>query len=198
MLEQASFTAVGRTEELDGDGKIEEVREGVFRFVARGARHVVDVVRYTEDGEDRTNAAREKARDAAKKPKDPDAALHLPFLASEQPKYVFHLGETDPRDRARVRVHFTAKKPSLTSWNGSAWVDTRTGDLLTMAGAQSKTAHFVDYFQGTVELGERTPQGFAPSKITFEGAGSFLFFHHRFRGWATLSGYAFPSTAAQR
>jgi hypothetical protein len=194
MLAQASFTAVGRTEELDSDGRVSDVREGVFRFVAAGDRHVVDVVRYTESGKDETAAAREKARDAAKKRPDPDAALRLPFLASEQPKYTFQLGETDPRDPGRVRVHFTARKPALTSWNGSAWVDSRTGDILTMAGAQSKTGMFVDYFQGTVELGEHTKQGFAPSKVTFEGAGSFLFFHHRFRGWATLSGYVLSAS----
>ncbi|HVU05787.1 MAG TPA: hypothetical protein VHE30_28760 [Polyangiaceae bacterium] len=192
MLALAAFTATGRTETVDGDGTVSAVKEGVFRFRPHGDRHVVDVIRYTEDGEDRRMEAQEKFRDAEKKDIDPDDVTHVPFLGSEQAKYVFKLGATDPRDPNRVRVHFRARKPARTLWNGSAWVDARTGDLLTMGAVQSKTALFVDYFSGTLELGAQTKLGPAVSRATFEGGGGFLFFRKRFRGRATVTDYALP------
>jgi hypothetical protein len=192
MLAKASFTAKGRIETVDGDGHVTEVRESVMRFLPRPGKHDVDIVQYAEDGVDRTAEAREKAVAGNRKKPDPDEALHMPFLASEQPKYVFSLGESDPRDRRRVRVHFRARRPALTLWNGSAWVQADTGEVLTMGAAQSKTAMFVDHFTGTVEFGAHTPEGPAVSKATFEGAGGFLFFRKRFRGWAVVSDYSVP------
>jgi hypothetical protein len=69
-------------------------------------------------------------------------------------------------------------------------VDGNTGDVLTLGAAQSKTALFVDHFTGTVEFGAHTAEGPAVSKTTFEGAGGFLFFRKRFRGWAVVSDYS--------
>jgi hypothetical protein len=192
MLVKASFTAAGRTDTIDGDGNVSERREGTFRFIAAGARHEVEVLRYTENGEDKTAEARKRVLESEKEPPDPDDALHLPFLASEQPKYKFWLGETDARAPTRVRIHFRARKPARTLFNGSAWVDTESGDVLTMGAAQSKTPLFVDYFSGTLEFGEHTRLGFAVSRATFEGGGGFLFFRKRFRGSVVLSSYSIP------
>ena len=145
-----------------------------------------------EDGEDKTQEAKKMAaerRDRKKRRARKSDDVHLPFLASEQPKYAFRVGEVDARDPARVRVYFDAKSPSKSLWNGSAWVDTRTGDILTMGASPSKTSSFLDYLRLQIEFGETTSMGRAVSKVSFEAGGSFLFIKKRFRGSATLADY---------
>src|ERR1041385_5566900 len=193
MLARAMFTISGHTEELDGDGHASDRKEGVFRVDARGPRSHVKVVRYTEDGEDKTAEARERVQDGEKKrdkkPKGPDEELHMPFLATELPKYSFHIGETDPQVPTRVRVYFAAKHPAKNLGNGSAWVDMQTGDVLTMGVSPSKTSMFVDSIDVTIEFGETTPMGKGMSRVRFEARGGFLFFRKHVRGLAMFSNY---------
>lgn len=192
MFKKASFTLTGHMEDLDGDGAISARKDGVAKIKNDGTSPPkVEIVRYAEDGVDKTDEARKKSEERAKerKPRKPDEEVHMPFLQSEQAKYAFRLGEADARDPARVRVYFDAKKPAENAFNGSAWVDTRTGDVLTMGVAPSKTGAFVDYLRVTLEFGASTPQGAAISKLTFEGGGGFLFFHKRFRGTLLLTDY---------
>lgn len=119
----------------------------------------------------------------------PDEVLHMPFLQPELGKYSFRVGESDPRSPARVRIYFTAKQRAKNLGNGSAWVDTRTGEVLTMGVSPSKTSFFVDFINVTLEFGDVTPAGPAISRIGFDAGGGFLFFHKRVRGEATLSHY---------
>ena len=150
------------------------------------------MIRYSESGEDKTQEAREEAREGEKKEKDPDDEVHMPFLASMQPKYSFRIRGTDKSDPSRVRIEFVPKHPEKTLPVGSAWVDSRTGEVLTMGVSPSKIGMFVDYLRVTITFGERMADTAAVSKITFEGAGGFLFFHKRFRGMAKLSEYSIP------
>jgi len=193
MLDRATFTMSGHTEEVDGDGHASDRKEGVFRINARGPRAHVEVIRYTEDGEDKTAKAREKVKkdekDRANKPRDPDEILHMPFLASQLAKYDFRIGETDPRTPTRVRVYFTAKERAKNLGIGSAWVDVRTGDVLSMGVSPSKTSMFVDTLNVTLEFGESTPMGPGMSRVTFDARGGFLFFRKRVRGVALVSNY---------
>lgn len=193
MLTHAAFTMSGGTEEVDGDGEVSNRKEGVFRVNTRGARAHVEVVRYSEAGEDKTREARERVaeqeRERANKPRKADEELHMPFLSAEEPKYVFRIGETDPRAPTRVRVYFTAKHPAKNLGNGSAWVDTQTGDVLSMGVSPSKTSLFVDYINVTLEFGENTSMGPALSRIRFEARGGFLFFRKKVRGMAVVSDY---------
>jgi len=192
MLEKASFTVALRVESFDRAGKVREVKDGAFRLRAAGLRHRVEVLRYSENGRDLTAEARAKARESEGEKPDPDDQVHMPFLASEVSKYVFRTGETDVRDRARVRIYFRAKKPARTLFDGSAWVDSRTGEVLSMGVSPSKRALFVDRLGITLEFGVPTKEGPAVSRIDFDGEGGFWFFHERFHGSALLSEYAIP------
>lgn len=193
MVKRSTFTLTGKMEKVSGDGVASEPKEGTFRVRPTPERTEVEVIRYTEDGEDKTREAKAQAAERARAPKKrrrPKDDLHLPFLASEQPKYVFRLGEVDALDPARIRVHFDAKAPSKGLWNGSAWVDGRTGEILSMGVAPAETSSFLDYLRLQIEFGEATPMGRAVSKVSFEAGGSFLFVKKRFRGSATLADYA--------
>jgi hypothetical protein len=191
-LKKASFGVEGYIESVDRDGHGDDRREGAFYVRTNGKRRRFDVIRYTEDGEDKLDEARKKAEESSSKDPDPDDEAHMPFLASEQPKYVFRMRDKDKADPARVRIEFTPKHPDKHLVIGSAWVDTRTGDVLTMGVAPSKKAMFVDYFHVTLEFGERMGTGPAVSRITFEGSSGLLFFHKKFRGAARFFGYRLP------
>jgi hypothetical protein len=196
LLKKASFTVTGHMESVGGDGAISDPKDGIFKIVSDGTKQRFEVVRVIEDGKDKTEEAKKKAADrekerASKKP-DPDKEAHVPFLASEQPKYNFRAGETDSKDPARIRIFFDAKSPAENLFNGSAWVDTRNGEILSAGFAPAKTPTFVDYVKVTVELGEKTTSGPAVSKLNFEAGGGFLFFRKKVRGWATVTEWAVP------
>jgi hypothetical protein len=192
LLKKASFAAEGYIEEVDGDGSGSDRKEGAVRVRYDGKKSRVDVLHYSESGEDKTAEAREKARDDEKEEKDPDDQVHMPFLTSEQPKYSFRVRATDKADPARVRIEFHPKQPKKTLLVGSAWVDTRTGEVLTMGISPSKVGMFVDYLNVTLTFGEKIANVPAVSKITFEGSGGFIFFHKKFRGMAKLWQYSVP------
>jgi hypothetical protein len=193
LLKKASYAAEGYVEDVNSDGSGGDRKEGAVRIRFDGKKSHVDVIRYSESGEDKTEEAREKAREKAKEEPDKEDEVHLPFLASEQPKYSFHVRAKDKADPARVRIEFRPKEPAKTRFVGSAWVDTRTGDVLSIGASPSKVGMFVDYLNVTFTFGEKMANVTAVSKITFDGAGGFLFFHRRFRGMAKLSEYSVPA-----
>ncbi|HVW90297.1 MAG TPA: hypothetical protein VHC01_12605 [Gaiellaceae bacterium] len=191
-LAKASFTVEGYIESVDRDGHGDDRREGAFRVTKVGKRRHYEVIRYTEDGENKIDDARKKAEESSSKDPDPDDEAHMPFLASEQPKYAFRLLETDKADPGRVRIQFVPKQPDKHLVVGSAWVDTRTGDVLTMGASPSKRSLFVDYFRITLEFGAKLGEGSQVSRMTFEGSSGLLFFHKRFRGVARFFDYRVP------
>ena len=91
-----------------------------------------------------------------------------------------------------MRAHCDAKSPAENLFNGSAWVDTRDGSILSAGFSPSKTNMFVDYVRVTVELGAKTAAGPAVSKLQFEAGGGFLFVRKRVRGWATATEWSIP------
>ena len=150
---------------------------------------VVKIIRYLEDGKDKTAEAQTKADDrrAKRKSGKPDRQdLKMPFLPSEQSRYVFSLAERDAAG-GRVRVAFVPKTPAEDAIKGSAWVDERTSEVLSMGFSFSKNPIFVDHVEVTLTFGLSTPLGRAPSQITFDGRGGFLFVHKHYRGAATIS-----------
>ena len=194
MLKKASFTVTGKMETVGGDGAVSDPKEGIFKVVNDGSGNPpkVEVVRYAEDGKDKTDDARKKAEERAKEPKKakkPDEETHVPFLGTEQGKYDYRIGEADKTDPSRVRVYFTPRSPAQNLLQGSAWVDATNGNILSMGASPSKTPPFVDYFRIQIECAENTAMGPAPSKIIFEGGGGVLFVKKRFRGAATLTSW---------
>jgi hypothetical protein len=191
MRNRASFAVDGRMETLDRAGHSGDVKELKARVEGDGKDTRLLVLKYTEDGEDKTADAEKKARDrAAERKAHPDKKrLRIPILASEQPRYVFDQVETDGADSNRVRIAFVPKVPADDTIEGSAWIDTRTGAPISAGFKISKTPMFVDYLHFTVEFGAQTGLGAAVSKVEVDGDGGVLFFRKRFHGTATLSDY---------
>jgi hypothetical protein len=191
MKRRGSFTLSGKMEELDRSGHVDGTKEMVMRSIATPAERVVEVVRYVEDGADKTSEARKKAekRRAEKKagkgekPRD----LHLPFLASEQARYEFSFVERDPENASRVRIAFRPYVAAEDAFKGSAWVDERSGEVLTMGFSPTKNPTFVDHIDVTMRFDLVTPLGRAPSSFTFDARGSFLVIHKHYRGSATIT-----------
>ncbi len=181
MRTRASFAFDGRLDDLDGDGKASSDKKLTARVEANGtAAHLV-VIKYLEDNEDKTDEARKKAHEADEKRKAKSAEqlekekIRMPFLATEQAKYSFDEVEVDRADAARVRISFVPKSPSEQTIEGSAWVDTNAGTVVSAGFKVSKTPIFVDWIHFTVEFGETTALGPAISKVTTEGRGGILF-----------------------
>lgn len=187
MKLRGAYTFDGKIEELDGSGNPSDTKEIQMKVVPRRESPVplVDVIRYLENGTDKTSEAREKA--AKRKPKKDKKEMHLPFLASEQPRYVFSLAERDPQHPSRIRVSFVPKEPAEDAFKGSAWVDTTTNNVLSVGFSLSKNPTFVDHVDVQITFGLSTAMGRAPSEISFDGRGGFLFVHKHYRGKATIT-----------
>jgi hypothetical protein len=189
---RASYSIDGKMELLDRDGKPGSVKEMNARVEADGKDARFVVVRYIEDGEDKTADAQKDAQKRAQERKKEDKRrLSIPILPEEQPRYVFDQLESDPADPTRVRITFVPKVPDDDTIEGSAWVDTKTANLISAGFKVSKPPMFVDYIHVTVEFGAPTQFGPAVSKIIADGDGGLLFFRKRFHGFATLSNYRF-------
>jgi hypothetical protein len=195
ITKRASFTFDVVMEKLDGDGKVDETKKKHARIESDGKTEHQVVMSCTLDGKDTTTEEREKVRkqeaEAAKKraDKSDDDELHMPFLPAEQPKYVFDQVAVDPQDPGRVKISFVPREPTKHTVEGTAWVDTATGNVVSAGVKLSKPPTFVDWVHFTAEFGASTPLGPALSHITFEGKGGFLFIRKHFRGELTLGDY---------
>lgn len=189
MRTHASYRFEGELSTMDRNGKPDSRKAMKGRIDADGTATRLTVLSYTEDGEDKTSDAQKKARDSEKKKKE-KPRIRLPILADEQPRYIFDQIEVDAADPSRVKIAFVPKVAGSDTIEGSAWVDARTGSLLSAGFKLSKPSMFVDYVHVTVEFGESTPLGTAISSLEVEGQSGFLFFHKRFQGMARVSGYA--------
>lgn len=192
MKRRGAFVFSGRLEEVDGDGKASDWRELVVRVTPRpdpNLSALTNVIRYVENGKDKTDEARKKDEERKTKPKkkDRDKDIKLPFLASEQARYVFTMGERDPVHPSRVKVAFFPKEPAEDAIKGSAWVDDADREILSMGFSFSRNPTFIDHVDVTIVFDLATPLGRAPSRVTFDGRGGFLFIRKHFRGVATFS-----------
>ena len=191
MKKRGSYTLSGRLEQLDRSGNVDGTKEMVLRVTATPAKRLTEVIKYIEDGTDKTSEARlkeEKRKAEPPKPADkrPMSDIHLPFLASEQPRYVFSIVGRDLQ-RSQTRVAFQAKVPAEDAYHGSAWVDDSTGDILTLGISPTKNPTFIDHIGVTIRFDLQTPLGRAPSSFTVDAQGGFLVVHKHYRGTATLS-----------
>jgi hypothetical protein len=191
MRTHASYALEGVLERLDGDGKVDSVKKMTARMEADGERERLVVLKCTEDGKDATEDARKDAKAGNERTKEERAKryVEMPLRASIQPHYVFHQIAVDPVDPTRVQIAFVPKEPSEHTSEGSAWVDTKTGTLVSAGFKLSKPGFFVEYVHLTIELGEKTELGPAISRVTVDGKGGILFFRKHFRGEAKLTDY---------
>lgn len=193
MKTHASFVIAGKLEELASDGSAKNAKEMTARVTADGTRLHLDVLRYVEDGQDKTIEAQQKSKEkeAEKKPETGPKKrdVRMPFHAGEQPRYWFDQIETDPTDPTRVRIAFVPKIKEDDTIEGSAWVDTQAGTVLSAGFKLSKPPTAVDYVNVQIAFGASTSLGPAISKIDIEGAGGILFVRKHFRGSATLTNH---------
>ncbi len=187
MKTRGGYTLDGKMEEVDSEGKASDTKEIKMRVTPRRGAPLplVEVIRFLDNGEDKTAEARDKA--AKRKPKKDKKDLHLPFLQSEQPRYTFAVVEKDPHVASRVKVSFVPKEPAEDAFKGAAWVDTEKGEVLSMGFSLSKNPTFIDHVDVRITFGLSTALGRAPSEITFDGRGGFLFIRKHYRGRAVLS-----------
>ncbi|HEX7664775.1 MAG TPA: hypothetical protein VF407_09700 [Polyangiaceae bacterium] len=196
MKTHVSYSLAGTLQTIAASDAADSTKTMQARVTADGKRTHFSVVKYTEDGADKTDEARAKAAEHEKKKalEKPDAKkkrdLKMPFLKSEQSRYVFEQVETDATDPSRVRISFSPKESADDTVEGSAWVDTKSGTVISTGFKLSRLPSFVDYVHVTVEFGTPTAFGPAPSVVKVTGRGSFLFLSKRFRGEATFSDYA--------
>ena len=194
MKQRGAFTFAGKMEMLDDDGKATEVKEMTMRSTPTGAPRdrIVKVMKYTEDGKDKTAEAQAKAD--ARRAKHKIAKneklgndLKLPFLASEQGRYIFSIAERDKNIPSRIRINFNPKTPAEDAIKGSAWVDETSKEVLSTGFSLSKNPTFIDHVDVQIVFGLPTQLGRAPSSISFDGKGGFLFIHKHYRGTATIT-----------
>jgi hypothetical protein len=194
MKNRASYSIDGRMTMLDRKGNPDSVKEMSARVDADGHDSKFIVIRYVEDGEDKTADAQEEARKKAqqrKKERD-KKRLPIPILASEQPNYIFDQTEVDPAVPTHVKISFVPKAPDEDTIEGSAWVDTESANLISVGFKMSRPPMFVDYVHVTLEFGAPTALGPAISRVVADGDGGILFFYRRrFHATATLSNYSF-------
>jgi hypothetical protein len=190
LRKRATYAIDSRIETLDDDGRVTTVETRSAHVVREGTTTHLVVVNATKDGKDWSEQARKSAREDAKDARDPKKRRpEIPFLASQQSRYIFDVVGADPNCPGHLRIAFTPKEPDVHSVEGSAWVDRNDGLFLSAGFKLSKPGMFVDYVLVTLEVGATTELGPAPSRITFEGKGGFLFVHKHIRGSAVLSDY---------
>jgi len=188
----ASYAVEGRLESLDGNGHADSVKEMKAHVDFDGHALHFSILKYLEDGQDKTDEAKRKQREAAEerareRPDPSKRETRMPFHPGEQARYWFDVVETDSQNPDRVRISFVPKIRESDTIEGSAWVDTRAGTLVSAGFKFSKPPTFVDSIHVTIFFGESTTLGPAPSRIMVEAQGSVLFVHKRYRGVATLS-----------
>jgi hypothetical protein len=189
MRTHASYRFDGELSTLDRHGEPDSRKTMSGRVDADGKAAHTTVIRYTEDGEDRTSYAQKKAAEReGRKPDKP--RVRLPILADEQARYVFDQVETDAAVPSRVKITFVPKAPASDTIEGSAWVDSQTGALISAGFKLSKPSTFVDYVHVSVAFEGTTTLGPAISSVEVDGQSGFLFFHKRFRAKALVHDYA--------
>ncbi len=186
-------TMDAKLEATDSISKHTAKFEGTVRVEPTpGGEPKITVLKYVEDGVDKTVEGQKKARELVleqkKKPSSKGDELQMPVLGEVQDKYVFEEIERSA-DGTRVKIQFTPKHPAQNTMEGSAWVDDATGRVLSTTFRMSKTPMFMSWLHFEVEFYAQTPLGPAPSKITIDGEGGILFLRFRMHGEAMMSDY---------
>jgi len=200
MRKNAAATFSAQIDRVDKAGKVDTHSELDVRASARAGDMRTDVLRYTEDGKDKTDEAKKKAqerdeerREKKRKGKEIKEEFKLPFAAGQQPKYDFFLAEADEVHPGRVRIRFAPKNGETAEnlYVGEAWVDAKSATVLTMGFKPTKLPFLVSDVNVQLEFGAMTPIGPSVSTIALDGEGGLLFVRKRFRIRAKVADYTF-------
>jgi len=194
MRKLGSFRLDELVEELDGDGKVTSTEVTKARIESNGTSAHETVEACVEDGKDATADKQERVRKdesgtGSERDRLISETLHLPFRQVDQPLYAFDLLKTDPADPSHVQISFVPRNPNEHTVEGTAWVDTRSGTVLSAGAKMSKPPKLVDWVHFTVEFGAKTPAGPAVSRLTLEAEGGFLFVRRHLRTEMKMTNY---------
>lgn len=190
MKTHTSFLVSGKVVEIDGAGAPTKPREMTAQVTADGTKLHFAVLRYLDDGQDRTSEAQQQsaAKDSApasSAPKKRD--LRMPFHVGEQPRYTFDQVAVDPATPTRVQIAFVPKNREPDTIEGTAWVDTVAGTVLSAGIKMTHPPRGMDYVHAQITFGASTSLGPAISKVEMEAEGGILWVRKHLRGSATLS-----------
>lgn len=194
MKTHASFLIAGKLEELDGSGVATTTREMTGQVTADGTKLHFAVLKYLENGQDKTADVQAKAKDADQKPASPSAPkkrdFRMPFHTGEQPRYYFDQIAVDGTTPTRVQIAFVPKIREDDTIEGSAWVDTVAGTVLSSGFKLTKPPSVMDWVHAQLTFGASTSLGPMVSKIDLEAAGGILFVRRHLRATATLTNHS--------
>jgi hypothetical protein len=183
----ASYREETLMEELEGDGKVGSSETRVSRVQHDGSATHAVLEQCIRDGQDVTADERQKKEDGT------EIHIKFPDFTSSAADYTYDQIDVDPADPTRVKLSFTPKQRTKDSIEGTLWVDTASGTVLTVGAKLSKPPMFVDWAHFTVEFGAKTPLGPMMSRLTFEASASFWFLHLKHvRGEIKMSDYRLP------
>jgi hypothetical protein len=181
------FSEAGKAEvtsdyyELKGDGTVDHHIHSESRVVLVGGKPVTTVLLATKDGKDNLADSQKQAVKEDQKGR----RLEPPFSVANQPKYRFSL--LGPAEQGLLRIGFAPSNgKSKDVLEGEALVDPVAGELVRMTAHPSKNPTFVDRIDMQLEYGLKTSAGRMLSKVSFAGAGGFLFFHKRVKVDVTI------------
>ena len=95
----------------------------------------------------------------------------------------------DGLDPTRVQIAFVPKIRERDTIEGTAWVDTKSGTVLSTGFKLPKPPSAMDYVHVQMVFGASTPLGPSISKVEVEAAGGILFVRRHLRGSATLTNH---------
>ncbi len=200
LLKNSAVTATTRAEQDDSAGKPISMVESVVRSHRNNGNTQRELIRYIEDGKDRTDEEREKRKNESasdEKRRNSFRVDSSPFAANEQPKYRFTLLGTDG-DANRIRIRFEPKEPGADKvFIGEGVVDVAGGALLGMRLRPAHLPMFVHRLDVQVKFDAPTPAGATLSEIRIDGEGSLIgaLFRRQFRMTTTFSDYAFEDAS---
>ncbi len=194
MKTHTSFLVAGKVVELDGAGNATKPREMTAQVTADGTKLHFAVLRFIDDGNDRTIEAQTKAKDSAAKdasanppPKKRD--FRMPFHTGEQPRYTFDQVAIDPANPTRVQIAFVPKIREDDTVEGTAWVDALAGTVLSTGFKLTRPPTGMDYVHAQITFGANTSLGPSISKIDMEAEGGILWVRKHLKGSATLTNH---------
>ncbi len=167
--------------ELGRNGEVEHHIHSESQVVLVAGKPVTHVLLATKDGQDNLRDSQKQAVKEDQKGRK----LEPPFSTDNQAKYQFSM--LGPAETGLLRIGFGPRAGRSTEvLEGEAVIDPAAGELVRMTAHPSKNPAFVDRIDMQLEYGVHTPVGRMLSKVSFVGAGGFLFFRKRVKVEVTI------------
>jgi hypothetical protein len=179
------------TEQLDKEGKSKGRLTRGYEVIRAGTM-VVSRKKLSEKEEGELISQLKAEPQDQKQNEDPRGQLS-PFHPKARDEYQF---EQSPGPReGLVTIKITPRKKDKKRMQGTAVVDSKTAQLISMHLSPSELAPMLDSFQVDLVYGD-TPCDRSPTRLQFSGAGGVLFYKVRFRTQVQVFGHQRLDSAA--